>query len=136
MSGEFIDTNVLIYAQDSTTPAKHEIAIALMDRLYGENRGALSVQVLSEFYSVATGKLGMKSEEAEAILEDLAGWTIHRPGHADLQRAARLHRRHKISWWDALIVHSATELGCSILWSENFTHGRKFGTLTVRNPFQ
>jgi predicted nucleic acid-binding protein len=44
----------------------------------------------------------MKSEEAEEAISDLRGWSIHRPGHADVVRAIRLLRRHKISWWDAL----------------------------------
>jgi predicted nucleic acid-binding protein len=136
MSGEFVDTNVLIYAHDGKAGLKHERAEALMERLYDEDCGGLSVQVLTEFYSAATRKLGMKSEQAEETIRDLADWTIHRAGHDDLLRAAQLHRRHKIAWWDALILNSASELGCSILWSEDFTDGRHFGAVTVRNPFK
>ena len=82
---EFVDTNVLIYSLDGKAGVKHERAMALLKRLYNENRGALSVQVLAEFYSVATGKLGIKSEQAEQTIKDLADWTIHRAGHDDLQ---------------------------------------------------
>jgi len=133
MSADFIDTNVLVYAHDGGAGHKHTKAVELLARLFEEGNGALSTQVLSEFYSVATRKLAMKSEEAEAVIADLAGWTIHRPGHADLLRAAQLHRRHKLAWWDALILNSAIELGCSVLWSEDLA-GR-YGSVTVQNPF-
>jgi predicted nucleic acid-binding protein len=92
--------------------------------------------VLSEFYVAATKKLAMKSEEAEAVIQDLGGWTIHRPSHADLLLAARLHRRYQVAWWDALIIHSAIELGCGLLWTEDLQEGRRYGTVTVRNPFR
>ena len=108
MSAEFIDANVLIYAHDGGAGRKHSQAVELLVRLLEEGAGALSLQVLSEFYSAATGKLGIKSSEAEEVIRDLAGWTIHRPGHADLLKSAQLHRRHKIAWRDALIVNSAS----------------------------
>ncbi len=136
MSAEFVDTNILVYAHDGGAGAKHEASVSLLGRLFEERTGALSVQVLSEFYAAATRNLGMTSAEAEAVLRDLAGWTLHRPGHADLLRAAELQRRFQISWWDALIVNSAQELDSAVLWSEDFTDGQKFGSLRVRNPFR
>jgi predicted nucleic acid-binding protein len=136
MSAEFIDTNVLIYAHDGGAGRKHSQAVELLVRLLEEGAGALSLQVLSEFYSAATGKLGIKSSEAEEVIRDLAGWTIHRPGHADLLKSAQLHRRHKIAWRDALIVNSAVELGCTLLWTEDLADGRRYGSVTVRNPFR
>lgn len=136
MSVEFIDTNILVYAHDASAGAKHSAAVSLLERLFEEGSGAISVQVLTEFYAVATRKLCMSSEEAEAVLEDLGGWTMHRPEHADLIRAAQLHRRHRLSWWDALLLNSAVELGCKVLWSEDFTDGQRYGKTTVRNPFQ
>ena len=136
MSAEFIDTNVLIYAHDGGAGRKHSQAVELLVRLLEEGAGALSLQVLSEFYSAATRKLGIKSSEAEEVIRDLAGWTIHRPGHADLLKSAQLHRRHKIAWRDALIVNSAVELGCTLLWTEDLADGRRYGSVTVRNPFR
>ncbi len=136
MSVEFVDTNVLVYAHDGGGGARHARAIDLLGRLFEDSNGALSVQVLSEFYSVATKKLAMKSQDAEEVINDLAGWTIHRPGHADLLRASRLHRRYKISWWEALVVNSAIELGCSVLWTEDLTDGQRYGPVTIRNPFR
>jgi predicted nucleic acid-binding protein len=135
MSVEFVDTNILIYAHTGGAGSKHEKSVALLTRLVEEATGALSVQVLTEFYSAATKKLGMKSQEAEEVIADMRAWTIHRPGHDDVLRSARLQRRYKIAWWDALIVNSAQELGCSILWSEDLAGRQRYGPVTVRNPF-
>ena len=136
MSAEFIDTDVLIYAHDGGAGKKHERSVRLLTRLYDEGSGVLSVQVLAEFYAAGTRKLAMCSEEAEAAIEDLGSWSIHRPGHADLLRAARLHRRYQLSWWDAMIVNSAIESGCSILWSEDLADGQRYDSVTVHDPFR
>jgi predicted nucleic acid-binding protein len=135
MSVEFVDTNVFVYAHESGAGAKHQQAVELLARLFEEQSGAVSIQVLTEFYVTATKKLGMKSREAEETISDLGSWTIHRPNHADVLRACKMHRDHKLSWWDALIVTSATELGCTVLWSEDLAAGQRFGNTTVRNPF-
>jgi predicted nucleic acid-binding protein len=135
MSVEFIDTNILIYAHDTSAGAKHRRSIELLTRLFEGLSGALSVQVLSEFYSAATTKLGMKGQVAEEVIHDLRGWTTHSPGHADVLKACSLHRRYKIAWRDALIVNSAIELGCSVLWTEDLSNGQRYGSVTARNPF-
>jgi len=136
MSAEFVDTNILIYAHDGGAGHKHEKSVELLMRLLEEGSGALSIQVLTEFYAAATRKLNMRGEEAEEVLRDLEGWTLHRPSLPDLLSASHLHRRHKISWWDALILNSAIELDCAVLWSEDLTHGQEYGNVTVRNPFR
>ncbi len=135
MSVEFIDTNVLIYAHDRGAGAKHDRAVELLTRLFEQSSGALSIQVLSEFYAAATRKLAMTSQVAEEVIQDLRGWTIHHPGLPDLLKASRLHCRYKMPWWDALIVNSAIELGCAVLWTEEFSDGQRFGPVTVQNPF-
>jgi len=110
--------------------------VELLERLFEEGAGAVSTQVLVEFYAVATRKLGMTSTEAEAVIRDLGGWIIHRPAHADLLKAAQMHRRYKLGWWDALILTSAIELGCTVLWTEDFSGHQRFGPITIRNPFR
>ncbi|MGH9655841.1 MAG: PIN domain-containing protein, partial [Bryobacteraceae bacterium] len=92
MSVEFVDTNVFIYAHDAHRGAKQERAAELLTRLFENGNGAISTQVLVEFYSAAIKKLRMRSEEAEDVLRDLSSWNIHRPGHSDLLKASQLHR--------------------------------------------
>ncbi len=78
----------------------------------------------------------MRPREAEDVVTDLGTWTIHYPSHAGTVATIALQRRLKISWWDALIVQSALELGCTRLWTEDLTHGQRIGHLTVLNPFR
>lgn len=136
MPPEFLDTNILVYAYDGGAVAKHTIAEELIGRLGREFSGALSTQILAEFYDVAIRKLAISKVEAAQVVADFGGWTIHRPELADLLGASRLHQRYKISWWDALVLQSAQALGCEILWTEDLTHGQRYGTVTVRNPFK
>jgi predicted nucleic acid-binding protein len=135
MSGEFVDTNVLLYAYDRGAGRKQSLAIDLLARLDRPSRGFTSTQVLIEFYSAGTRKQGMQPDEAEEIISSFSRWNIHRPTHADLIRASQLHGHHQVSWWNALIVTSAIELGCSTLWTEDLRDGRQYGPVTVRNPF-
>jgi predicted nucleic acid-binding protein len=134
MIAEFVDTNVLVYAHDRSAGRKHVLATDLLARLWQERSGAVSIQVLVEFYS-ATNKRGFNVGDAEATISDLEKWSIHQAGHADVLRAIELLRRYKISWWDALVVNSANQLGCRVLWSEDMNHGQRYGGVTVRNPF-
>jgi predicted nucleic acid-binding protein len=135
MSLEFVDTNVLIYAHDGSAGAKHQRAVELLTRLVNDASGAISIQVLSEFYAAATRKLSMNSQAAEEVIRDLGGWIIHRPDHAAILRASALRRRYKTAWWDALILASAIDLGCTVLWSEDLTDGQSYGSVKVRDPF-
>lgn len=135
MSVEFVDSNLLVYAHSSGGD-RYRKAFELVARIGNDGTGAVSVQVLAEFYSVTTSKLKMKPNEAEDVIRDLGHWKIHRPGHSDVLAAIGLQRLHKLAWWDALILNSALELGAATLWTEDFSHGQKFGALTVRNPFR
>src|SRR4051794_26262575 len=136
MSVEFVDTNVLMYAQSTGAGRKYRQAVELIARLGEESSAAISIQVLIEFFSVATKKLRISSPDAEAVMREWSSWmTIHRPDPTDILRAAGLQREFQISWWDALILNSAIELGCSTLWTEDLNHGQRYSTLTARNPF-
>ena len=95
MNVEFIDTNILIYAHNAKSGAKHNRSVELISQLTNDDHGALSLQVLYEFYATATRKLGMVSEQAEAVILDFGIWRVHRPAHPDLVRAVRLHRRDR-----------------------------------------
>jgi predicted nucleic acid-binding protein len=126
----FFDTNILVYAQQ--TGKKGERARAL----FAEG-GKLSVQVLNEFVAVARRKQNRTwSEIAEAIADALVLVDPPLALSLDLHIAARtLAENHRMSFYDALIVASAIEAGCDILYSEDMQHGRVLGELTIRNPF-
>lgn len=133
---EFVDTNILLYAYVGVGP-KQEVASALVDRLWRERRGALSVQVLQEFYVNATRKITktMGPDVAVDRLKSLARWRVHSPLPDDVIAAAALSGRHRLSFWDAMIVRSATELRCDTLWTEDLNDGQVIEGIRVTNPF-
>src|SRR5262245_61741161 len=100
---EFVDTNILIYALDRSAGEKRETAVALVERLWSERTGCVSLQVLQEFYVTATKRLSLPAGEALTQVERLAKWNVHRPSVDDVLLAIQLHRAKKISFWDAMI---------------------------------
>jgi len=79
---QFIDTNVLIYAHDSSAGAKHAEAKELLRRLWETEEGCLSIQVLQEFYVTATRKIAhpLTPEQASEIIATIGTWRIHQCG--------------------------------------------------------
>lgn len=135
---QFVDTNILIYAHDTSAGAKHDRARALLQALWQERAGSLSIQVLQEFYVNVTRKVAMPMtpEAAAAIIGELAAWPVHRPDVNDVLEAIRLQTSRQLSFWDAMILTSARRLGCATLWSEDMSHGQQYEGVTVINPFE
>jgi len=136
MALEFVDTNILIYVHDSSAGMKRELSESLIERLTRDSEGAVSTQILAEFYAAVTRKFGLRKEDAAAVIADFGSWTVHRLSHSDLLAAAHLQRLYKVSWWDALVLQSARALGCEVLWTEDLAHGQHYGSVTVKNPFR
>lgn len=134
---QFVDTNVLVYAHDRSMGKRHDLAVALLQELWTSRLGCLSVQVLQEFYVTITRKPKhpLSVEDASDIIRQLATWRVYRPGPQDVLDAIALHDRHGISFWDAQILTSAARAGCEIVWSEDLGADRRYGEVTVRNPF-
>lgn len=134
---KFVDTNVLLYAFDATQADKQAQAQNLLNRLWKGNNGCLSVQVFQEFYVNATRKLSkpLDSSAARQVVEDYSLWIVHSRRSASVLAAVDLQGRHRVSFWDALILQSALELGASTVCSEDLNAGRRFDGLEVRTPF-
>ena len=134
---EFVDANILVYAEDASAAAKQAKAAELVGRLWSSRTGCLSVQVLQEFFVTVTLKVPkpMASEDAEERVRDLSRWTVFAPSTDDVLSAIALGRRHHLSFWDAMIVEAASQLGCTTLWTEDLQHGSRLRGVLIRNPF-
>jgi predicted nucleic acid-binding protein len=134
---EFVDTNVLVYAFDSSAGFKADTAANLIQELTSRGRGALSIQVLSEFYATITRKVKrpLPPDRAEIIMSGFESWSMHSPIFADVRAAIQMSVRYRINYWDALIIRSAQQVHANVLWSEDFSHGQHFDGVEVRNPF-
>jgi predicted nucleic acid-binding protein len=98
----------------------------------------MSVQVLQEFYVTITRKVAkpISIEDAAEILRDLSFWRIHIPNAEDVMGAIDIQRHYQVSFWDAMIIHSAKCLGCKVVWSEDLSDGQEYENMLVRNPFK
>jgi predicted nucleic acid-binding protein len=131
----FFDTNILIYADDASAPEKRERAISLVADHQRRNSLVISLQVLQEYFSAATRKLGVAAETAQRKVEVLARGKVVRFTERDVIAAIELHRLVRISFWDAMIVHAARAANVAVLYSEDMGHGSVLGGVAVRNPF-
>jgi predicted nucleic acid-binding protein len=136
-SRTFVDTNVLVYLFDADSPEKQARAReVLRDRVEGEGV-VVSTQVLQEFFVTVTRKLArpLPADDAEAALRRLNALPVITVEPDQVLAAALGSRRDRISFWDALILTSASSAGCGDVLSEDLQHGRSFGRVRVVNPF-
>jgi predicted nucleic acid-binding protein len=133
----FLDTNILLYSisRDPVEAIKRERAIALLDR----DGGALSVQVLQEFYVQATRASRVDALPHEIAAGLMATWTRFPVQETTLfivTEALATKAAYGFSYWDSAIIVAARALGCRELYTEDMTHGRQVEGVTIINPFR
>jgi predicted nucleic acid-binding protein len=133
----FVDTNVLIYAEDRDAKDKHLVARDLILELWDSRKGVLSVQVLQEFYVNVTRKLKkpLSAGKAREIVEEYLTWTVIDNTGRMLLDAMELQRKAQLSFWDSLVVQAAIDAGCDRLYTEDLNAGQRIGSVTIVNPF-
>ncbi|WP_295853908.1 PIN domain-containing protein [uncultured Xylophilus sp.] len=134
----FFDTNILLYTVDASDPVRQEAAIACFERAAAEHTVVLSTQVLQEFYNIGTRKLRppLSPREAQHQVQQLCAFEVIGSSAQSIQAGIDLAQQHRLSWWDALILEAALRAHADVLYTEDGTHGQKFGSLTVVNPFR
>jgi len=131
----FIDTNVLLYADDHGAPEKRERAKNLIRETMHDHNGRVSLQVLQEYFSAATRKLKLDVSLARRQVELYSRFDVVRLNPNDLMAAIDLHRLHQFSIWDALILRAAMISGCRRLYTEDLQAGFRLDSLEIVNPF-
>jgi predicted nucleic acid-binding protein len=138
MSGKyFLDTNVFVYLFDATAPAKARKAARLVREAVDTGKGVVSYQVVQEFFNVAFRRFARPMTVAEAEQYMI---TVFRPllsihsSPALYVEALRIAGKHRLAWYDSIIVASALESHCDTLYSD-FQQGRKIEGLHIQNPF-
>jgi predicted nucleic acid-binding protein len=130
-----LDTNVLIYSADGAAGMRHQLAIEIVSRAARSNCW-LMLQAISEFYSAVTRKAIMPKDRAVA----LAGYWLdlfpHAAASAHAVRAALGDAlAGRASYWDALLVATAGEVGCAVMLSEDLADGATLSGVEIHNPF-
>lgn len=133
----FIDTNILLYAYDLDAGSKHDVASNIVRRLWAEGTGALSTQVLQEFYVNVTMKITkpISPAEARAIIGRYLVWQVEVNTPESVLRASEIQERYRLSFWDALIIAAAAKAGAGILYTEDLNSGQMIEGIKIINPF-
>jgi len=134
----FVDTNLLVYAHDTTSGPKHEKARSLVERLWRDRSGAVSTQVLQELYVSLRRKARkpLPAEEARALVADYLRWEVVVNNGDSILEAIDLESRCKLSFWDALVVHAARASGAEVLYSEDMADDQVYDTVRIVNPLR
>lgn len=136
MSKVFLDTNLIVYANDVRDAQKHARAVDLVTQVMRDGNGVISTQVLQEYAAVALSKLRQNSDAIQRqllLLEDTLEVVQVVP--ALVRRALELQTRYTIGFWDASILAAAEHARCHVLWSEDFNVGQLYVAVKVENPF-
>jgi len=131
----FFDTNIFLYADDAAVPDRQTKAIQLISEYQTLGLAVVSLQVLQEYFSAATRKLGVDPELAQRKVELMSRFRIVRFSEADVIAAIELHRLHRTSFWDSMILHAARLSGADLLFSEDLQHRSVLGRVRIINPF-
>ena len=131
----FLDTNILVYADDKAAPPKQRRALALVAQHRRAATGVVSLQVLQEYFVTVTKKLHVDPQIARRKVELIAEFDVVSPGLADILGAIDLHRLHGFSFWDALVLRAAKQGGCAILLTEDTQEAQEIDGVKIVNPF-
>lgn len=130
-----LDSNILVYSFDPRDPVRHELALQIVHRSLDADCW-LTLQSLSEFYSVTTRKGMLSLSEAAAQVTD---WLVAFPQAAasatSIRAALAITVARQASYWDALLVATAAEARCSLVLTEDMAHGTVLGGVEIHNPF-
>ncbi len=134
----FLDTNILVYMFDKSEKNKHELIKNLIIDQLPVSRFFLSVQVINEFINVTSKKIANpipvnKQSDILDLLKDL--FFIVPLNLSTSYKAIEVFNNYKFSFWDSLIISSALENDCNMIFSEDMQKGLKIEQkLTIINP--
>jgi predicted nucleic acid-binding protein len=130
-----LDTNILVYSVDRGAGTRHSLAIAIVDRA-ADVGCRLTLQAISEFYAAVT-RMGIMPPQRAALLADswLSIFQCAAGSASAIQTALANSVAGRASYWDALLIASAAEAGCTLILTEDLQNGSRLGTVEIHNPF-
>ena len=131
----FIDTNVLVYTDDADAEVKQAKSLDLYARLRRERSGVVSTQVLQEYYVASTRELAVAAEHARRKVQIFSRLEVVVIDLKQIVGAIDLARLYQLSFWDALIIRSALDVNCRVLYSEDLQRDQRIDGLRIVNPF-
>lgn len=137
MNPVFVDTSVLIAAEDVGQPARYAAVLAWLDVLWRSRAGRTSNQALVEFYDqVTTASNPLPQGDARAAIRRYQTWTPWKTDAATLETAWAIQARHQLDFGDCLAVACAQHSGCDRMLTLHLPHGAHYGGVTMLHPQQ
>jgi len=132
----FVDTNVFVYAYSDDNALKHNMAKKMLQCDLADDFVVISTQILNEFYSVMSKCKLSHKKITDFVLEIARQTDVKSITVSTIELCLKIKDKYKFSWWDSLVLTSALEHKCSILYSEDMQHGQMIeNTLKIVNPF-
>lgn len=131
----FIDTNLIVYANDRQYPQKQGKAIELIKELMGAGLGVVSSQVLQEYANTALTKLNQNHTVILRQLTLLESFEVVLLKPVLVRRAIEIKSSYGISFWDSCIISAAESAGCDSIYSEDLSSGQYYSGMKLVNPF-
>jgi len=131
----FVDTNVLVYANDPADPGKQRRARETLRARVADI--VISAQVLSELYTVVTRRLPtpMSAPEARAVVDELCSFPVVSIDERLVVDAIDISTNGGIAYWDGLILAAARAGGCDSVLTEDLSHDAVIAGVRIENPF-
>ncbi|MGH9316597.1 MAG: PIN domain-containing protein [Thermoanaerobaculia bacterium] len=136
-----VDTNVLVYRHDPRYLRKQRRANELLRRGLAAGSLRLPHQAILEFVAVVSrpirgrGPLLSRADAHREAEELLGQFPVLYPNEALVRTALRGAAAYGLNWFDAHLWAYADHYGLEELFSEDFEHGRRYGTVRIINPF-
>ncbi|MEQ1717541.1 MAG: PIN domain-containing protein [Hyphomicrobium sp.] len=132
----FLDTNIVVYAVDTTHVAAHKRQIAR--KILRQGSFGVSTQVLQEFYVTATQKLKrpLSVSMAARWIDQLCRAELVTLDASLIKLAISHSKRYQISYWDGAIIAAAEALASPVVYSEDLNNSQSYGSVKVVNPFK
>ena len=131
----FVDTNILIYILDHNESKKRDKAKVLLRTLAHNYIAVVSTQVLQEAYVTAVKKLHMNPIDVKGFLQVLPVHETVTVTSELIYTAMDCSVLNQLSFWDALIVTTATQAACAEIWTEDLNNGQNIMGVKITNPF-
>ncbi len=131
----FIDTNVIVYANDTNAGTKQTQSLEVISTLMREKAGTLSIQVLQEYANTALTKLNQNVPVVLGQIRLLESFPLVAQSPQLVRRSIEIRSTYGISFWDAAILAAAEFSNCKILLSEDLNPAQFYAGVTVVNPF-
>ena len=128
----FIDSNIFLYAFSDKDDDKQKVSKEII-----LNPSIVSVQVVNEVSKNLIYKLGFNENEIIKFIDSLYKKHIVSELTKNIFiQASKIRKKYKFSYYDSIIVATASENECNILYSEDMQHNQIiYNKLTIINPF-